>query len=187
MKESSILNHEETIILKTAWINTTLGPMVAISDDTCLYLLEFASRRGLEKEITRLRARGFVMISGNTDPIDSITVELNAYFSGTLTQFETPYRVFGSSFQQAVWRALCAVPYGETKSYGEQAAFLGMPRAFRAVANANGANQLAIIVPCHRIIASDGSLGGYGGGVDVKQWLLEHEKRHKMKSSCLNF
>lgn len=170
---------QQTKVLKATWIDTVLGPMIAIADETVLYLLEFVMRRGLEKEVERLRARGFVIIPGSTPPTQSITTELTHYFSGTLTEFKTPYRVFGSLFQQAVWQALCDIPYGETKSYREQAISLARPSAYRAVANANGANQLAIIIPCHRIIASDGTLGGYGGGLAVKQWLLEHEKYHK--------
>ena len=169
--------HKQTIVLRAAWIDTVLGPMIAISDESVLYLLEFVTRRGLEKEVERLRTRGFAIIPGDTSPIQSIMQELADYFSGTLTQFKTPYRVFGSPFQQEVWQALCNIPYGQTKSYREQAIDLGRPSAYRAVANANGANQLAIIIPCHRIIASDGTLGGYGGGLAVKQWLLEHEKR----------
>lgn len=171
--------HQQTMVLNVASIDTVLGPMIAIADETALYLLEFATRRGLKKEIERLRSRGFTMISGRTAPIQSITQELNAYFEGTLMQWHTPYRLFGSPFQQAVWQALCRIPYGQTKSYREQAIDLERPRAYRAVANANGANQFALIIPCHRIIASDGSLGGYGGGLAVKQWLLEHEKRHQ--------
>lgn len=170
---------QQTIVLKAAWIDTVLGPMLVIADDTHLYLLEFVTRRGLEKEVQRLRTRGFAIIPGGTSPIDSIKQEVDKYFSGSLTQFKTPYRVFGSPFQQQVWQALCEIPYGETRSYREQAVSLGNPTAFRAVANANGANQLAIMIPCHRIIASDGTLGGYGGGLAVKQWLLDHEKQHK--------
>lgn len=171
--------HQQATVLKATWIDTVLGPMIAIADEMALYLLEFVTRRGLEKEVERLRLRGFAIIPGSTAPINSITHELAAYFKGTLMQFNTPYRVFGSSFQQEVWQALCRIPYGETKSYREQAIDLGRPSAYRAIANANGANQLAIIIPCHRIISSDGTLGGYGGGLAVKQWLLEHEKRHQ--------
>ena len=170
--------NQQTVVLKAAWLDTTLGPMLTIADNTHLYLLEFVTRRGLEKEIERLHARGFAIIPGDAPPIDSIKQELYAYFSGTLTQFKTPYRVFGSPFQQKVWQILCTIPYGEIRSYRDQAVSLGNPNAFRAVANANGANQLAIIIPCHRIIASDGTLGGYGGGLAMKQWLLEHEKNH---------
>lgn len=171
--------NQQEVVLTASWLDTALGPMLAIADDTHLYLLEFITRRGLEKEIERLRTRGFAIIPGNSPPIDSIKHELHAYFGGTLTQFITPYHVFGSPFQQKVWQILRTIPYGETRSYREQAEHLGNPNAFRAVANANGANQLAILFPCHRIIASDGTLGGYGGGLAVKKWLLEHEKNHR--------
>ncbi len=157
-------------------IDTILGPMMAIADDTSLYVLEFLTRKGLEREIEHLKHRGFAITPGNTAPLTSIETELKAYFAGRLTQFKTPYRVFGSPFQQQVWQALCQIPYGETRSYKEQSISLGKPKGYRAVANANGANQLAIIIPCHRVIASDGSLGGYGGGLTIKQWLIEHER-----------
>lgn len=170
---------KQCLILKTAWIDTSLGPMIAIADEDYLYLLEFVTRRGLEREIERLRHRGFALIPGRNRIITLIETELNAYFSGKLQIFTTPYRVFGSLFQQAVWKGLCEIPYGETRSYAAQSAFLGKPQAYRAVANANGANQLAIIIPCHRVIASDGTLGGYGGGLTIKEWLINHEKKHK--------
>jgi len=175
------MNKTPLIILKAAWMDTVLGPMVAVADDESLYLLEFVTRRGLKREVERLRKRGFAIIPGTTAPLQSIEAELKAYFNGTLTHFETSYEVFGSPFQQQVWQALCNIPYGTTKSYAEQAQSLGKPTAYRAVANANGANQLSIIIPCHRIISSDGTLGGYGGGLAIKQWLLEHERRHKSK------
>lgn len=172
---------KNAIILKAAWIDTVLGPMIAISDEASLYLLEFVTRRGLEREVERLRNRGFAIIPGNTFPLNSIETELKAYFEGKLIQFKTPCQMFGSPFQQQVWHALCQIPYGETVSYAEQSKSLGKPSSYRAVANANGANQLAIIIPCHRVIASDGTLGGYGGGLGVKKWLIEHEKRHKLE------
>jgi AraC family transcriptional regulator, regulatory protein of adaptative response / methylated-DNA-[protein]-cysteine methyltransferase len=170
--------HHQTTILKAKWIDTVLVPMVAIGDDEVLYLLEFVTRRGLEREVEHLRKRGFAIIPGESRPLQLIASELAAYFEGKLTQFKTPYRVFGSDFQQQVWHALRQVPYGETRSYREQALSMNKPTAYRAVANANGANQLAIIIPCHRIISSDGSLGGYGGGIAVKQWLLAHEQHN---------
>lgn len=163
-------------ILKATWIDTVLGPMIAMADHDALYLLEFVTRRGLEREVERLRHRGLAIIPGENEILSSISAELKAYYEGRLFEFKTPYRVLGSPFQQQVWDALCKIPYGETRSYKEQAISLGKPSAFRAVANANGRNQLAIIIPCHRVIASDGTLGGYGGGIAVKQWLLEHEK-----------
>jgi AraC family transcriptional regulator, regulatory protein of adaptative response / methylated-DNA-[protein]-cysteine methyltransferase len=167
----------KTIILKASWIDTILGPMIAIADEASLYVLEFVSGKGLERELHHLSRRGFAIIPGKTLALASITTELKEYFKGTLTQFKTPYRVFGSPFQQQVWQALYQIPYGETRSYAEQSMSLGKPNSYRAVANANGANPLAIIIPCHRVIASDGTLGGYGGGLAVKRWLIEHEKQ----------
>src|SRR3990167_10139070 len=122
-------------MLKSMWIDTVLGPMIAIADATSLYLLEFAKRRGLDREVERLRHRGFAIIPGNTLPLLSIKDELQAYFEGRLTQFKTPYRTFGSLFQQQVWQALCQIPYGRTRSYKEQSISLGKPRGYRAVAN----------------------------------------------------
>lgn len=151
--------------------------MLAIADEHALYLLEFLDRRGLEREIERLRRRvNAAIVPGKTPPIESIAKELTAYFEGTLKTFHTPLFLLGSEFQQSVWNALCQIPYGHTKSYAEQAEALGKLTATRAVANANGANQLAIVIPCHRIITSSGDLGGYGGGMARKQWLLQHEK-----------
>lgn len=175
----------KVIILKTSWIDTVLGPMIAVADDTFLYLLEFITRRKLEQEIDRLRHRGFDIITGNASPLESIKEELKAYFEGHLTQFKTPYRVFGSPFQQQVWQSLSQIPYGETRSYKEQSLSLEKPNGYRAVANANGANPLAIIIPCHRVIASNGSLGGYSCGIEIKEWLIEHEhdKNNKKYSS----
>ncbi len=166
-------------VLKASWLDTPLGPMVAIASDDALYLLEFVDRRGLEREVERLRQRTkSVIIPGTTTPIVSIEQELKAWFDGTLRVFKTPLFLLGSPFQQSVWEALCRIPYGETRSYLEQAAAIEKPSACRAVANANGANQLAIVIPCHRIINSNGDLGGYGGGIARKQWLIDHEKQH---------
>ncbi|TAL08984.1 MAG: methylated-DNA--[protein]-cysteine S-methyltransferase [Porticoccaceae bacterium] len=102
--------------------------------------------------------------------------QLRAYFAGRLTRFELPLNPAGTAFQKSVWQALLAVPHGATASYGEIAAAVGNPRASRAVGLANGRNPIAIVVPCHRIIGRDGSLTGYGGGLDRKRWLLAHEQ-----------
>ena len=108
--------------------------------------------------------------------------ELRFYFEGTLTEFKTPTHLLGSPFQQLVWRELLRIPCGQTRSYLEQAGAIGRHKAYKAVANANGANQLAVIIPCHRIINSNGSLGGYGGGLARKQWLLDHEQQHRRQA-----
>lgn len=169
---------DDSRILKAAWLDTKLGPMVAIADESELYLLEFVDRRGLEREIERLRKRQkAAIIPGETEPIRSIERELAHYFDGTLTEFKTPLHRMGSPFQRSVWEELRRIPSGETRSYADIANALGRPTAYRAVAQANGANQLALVIPCHRVINSDGSLSGYGGGVARKEWLLNHEKR----------
>lgn len=103
--------------------------------------------------------------------------QLLAYFAGELRAFELPLAFDGTPFQQRVWRALCDIPYGETISYGELARRIGRPTAFRAVGLANGQNPISIVVPCHRVIGTNGSLTGYGGGLPRKRWLLAHERR----------
>ncbi|NUU77334.1 bifunctional transcriptional activator/DNA repair enzyme AdaA [Paenibacillus xylanilyticus] len=164
-------------VLKASWIDTRLGPMMAVADDNALYLLEFVDRRGLEREVERLRKRTkSAIVPGVTEPIRSIERELEQYFEGTLTEFHTPLFCLGTPFQKSVWEQLVAIPPGETRSYQDIAVALGKPSACRAVAQANGANQLAIVIPCHRVINASGDLGGYGGGLTRKNWLLMHEK-----------
>ncbi len=167
-------NHK---VLKAYWIDTPLGPMLAVADDEALYLLEFVNRRGLEKEIERLKTRTKLsIIPGKSNPIKQIEEELEKYFSGKIQEFKTPLLLIGSEFQKRVWEELQKIPKGETRSYAQIAAAIGKPSAFRAVALANGANQFAIVIPCHRVINSNGDLGGYGGGVKRKEWLLKHER-----------
>lgn len=103
--------------------------------------------------------------------------QLSAYFDGTLTDFDLPLHMTGTPFQLRCWQALRTIPYGETISYGEQARRIGSPRATRAVGGANHRNPISIVVPCHRVIGANGSLTGYGGGLDMKRWLLEHEQK----------
>ncbi|MGD7044731.1 bifunctional transcriptional activator/DNA repair enzyme AdaA [Jeotgalibacillus proteolyticus] len=171
---------EETKILKASWIDTKLGSMIAIADEEALWLLEFVDRRGLEREVEKLRTKTkSAVIPGSNEILQSIEKELQAYYGGKLTEFKTPVHLLGSDFQKRVWGKLCEIPYGETQSYFDIAAALEKPTAFRAVALANGANQLAIIIPCHRVIRLNGELGGYGGGISRKQWMLEFEKKNK--------
>jgi len=165
-------------ILKASWVDTRLGPMVAISDENSLYLLEFVDRRGLEREVDRLRKKTkSAIIPGVTQPINLIEKELAQYFEGKLRDFKTPMVLLGSPFQKHVWEELKKIPFGETRSYADMAIAVGKPSAFRAVAQANGANQLAIVIPCHRVINTNGDFGGYGGGLIRKKWLINHEKR----------
>jgi methylated-DNA-[protein]-cysteine S-methyltransferase len=109
------------------------------------------------------------------EPFDEVRAQLAEYFAGRRTTFDLPLAMAGSPFQQRVWRALQEIPYGETTSYGEIARLVGVPSAPRAVGVANGQNPVAVIVPCHRVIGADGSLTGYGGGLERKRMLLELE------------
>lgn len=169
-------------LLKADWIDTPLGPMIAIGDEKALYLLEFVDRRGLEREIEKLRKRtGSAIVPGKTDPMISIEKELQDYFKGRLTHFQTPIKMVGSTFQKEVWAELQKIPFGTTRSYSEISKSIKRPLAVRAAASANGANQLAIIIPCHRVINANGDLGGYGGGIVRKEWLLSHEKKFRKK------
>ena len=154
--------------------------MVAVADESFLYLLQFADKKDLEKEIKQLEIQTKSVITAETNKtIESITAELARYFEGKLNKFLTPLFVNGSPFQEVVWKSLLQIPYGETKSYAEQANSIEKPLACRAVASANGANHLAIIIPCHRIINSNGKLGGYSAGLARKKWLLNPENPTK--------
>jgi AraC family transcriptional regulator, regulatory protein of adaptative response / methylated-DNA-[protein]-cysteine methyltransferase len=159
-------------------INTKIGPMLAMADENKLYLLEFENRHNLEKEIEQLKLKTkSSIITGKNKILDSIESELNQYFEGTLKEFKTPIHFSGTQFQQIVWKELQKIPYGDTRSYADIAKAIGNPSAFRAVGNANGSNQLAIIIPCHRVINSNGNLCGYAAGIDHKKWLLNLEKQ----------
>jgi len=166
-------------VLLASWLDTPLGPMLVVVDESYLYLLEFIERRGLENEIRRLRKRLKIgIIPGETKITHQIKAELADYFSGKNLSFKTPVYLPGSEFQKNVWHILQTIPIGQTRSYLDIAKVIGHPKAYRAVANANGANQLALIIPCHRIIKSNGELGGYGGGISRKAWLLKHESEN---------
>lgn len=111
-------------------------------------------------------------------PLPRTVRQLSEYFSGQRRDFDLPLRLHGTEFQQRVWQVLKQIPYGQTWSYGEMARHIGNPAASRAVGLANGRNPISILVPCHRVIGADGSLTGYGGGVERKRWLLCHEGLH---------
>ena len=165
---------------KASLINTPLGAMVAVADDSALYILEFLDKPNIKKELEKfcLKVNATITIDDN-QIITSIKAELTDYFTPQqkLKKFHTPINIaHGSKFQQLVWAELCNTPYGSTRSYLQEAQALGQPTACRAVANANGKNNLAIIIPCHRIINHNGQLGGYACGLERKIWLLNHEK-----------
>jgi AraC family transcriptional regulator of adaptative response/methylated-DNA-[protein]-cysteine methyltransferase len=160
-------------------LDTPLGRMLALADGQGLRLLEFVDRRGLENEIARLRRRLHCAVVPGTNAVLAATeTQLRRYFAGKRLEFDLPLAPVGSPFQQNVWAALRRIPPGATRSYAEIAAEVDRSGAQRAVGRANGSNILAIIIPCHRVIGSDGSLTGYGGGVWRKQRLLDHERTH---------
>jgi len=169
---------KQHITLKSSSIETPLGFMVAVADEKSLYFLEFVERQKLKAKIEKFCANANAnIIPGMTPIIESVESELKTYFERKLKKFSIPLILTGSPFQKNAWKELIRTPYGQTRSYADQAIALERPLAFRAVANANGANNIAIIIPCHRIINSDGKLGGYGGGISRKKWLLDHEKQ----------
>jgi len=162
------------------WLTTPLGPMFAVCDEPHLYMLEFTTRKNMDRGFEKLRkVHKRAVIPGRTDITDKIEGELKAYFDGTLTHFETPLAPTGTNFQNQVWNALQDIPYGESCAYTDLAIAIGNEKAVRAVASSNANNGLALIIPCHRVIAKGGGLGGYAGGLDKKKWLLDHERSHK--------
>jgi methylated-DNA-[protein]-cysteine S-methyltransferase len=152
-------------------ITTPLGPMtIAVNDDGALVLLEFGD---VASRSTRLATLG--AFRSAPERCAHVIAQLKAYFRGELREFELDVAPAGSAFQRRVWDALRRIPYGTTISYAELAARVDSPGGFRAVGRANATNPIAIVVPCHRVIAADGSLSGYAGGVEVKRALLELE------------
>ena len=145
-----------------AVVDSPIGPLGLVSSDAGLRAVLFGAR-SLTPE-------------GTSPVLDETARQLAAYFDGELVDFELPLDLHGTEFQRTCWLALRTIPYGQTVSYGEQARRLGLgPDAARAVGSANGSNPIPIVLPCHRVIGADGSLTGFGGGLHVKRFLLEHE------------
>lgn len=166
-------------LLRADYIETPLGAMIAVCDKHALHLLEFADRKALPAELNRLRKNAHDNIGiGRFATTDKLETELDAYFSQSSDRFETPLVLHGSPFAQDVWRKLREIPPGQTRSYSALAKSMGSPHATRAVARANGANQIALLIPCHRVVGADGSLTGYGGGLWRKQKLIALENHY---------
>lgn len=152
--------------------DTPFGSMIAIGDEKTLYLLAFAERCNIEKTIKSFSP----FKTGQTKPIIQIEEEISFYFKNKDHKFKTPFQIKGSPFETQVWEALQKIPPGSTSSYATLAQAIGKPKAARAVGNALKMNPFAILIPCHRVICSNGDLGGYNGGIDKKQGLLRHEQ-----------
>jgi AraC family transcriptional regulator of adaptative response/methylated-DNA-[protein]-cysteine methyltransferase len=158
-------------------IETPLGTMFVCAVREGICLLEFTDRKMLETEFKMLAKKlNAVIVQGENAHFGILEQQLSEYFDGKRTLFSVPLFTTGSAFQNLVWQALQAIPYGTIKSYRELAIALSRPQATRAVANANGMNKMAILIPCHRVIGTDGSMTGYGGGIWRKQKLLEMER-----------
>jgi AraC family transcriptional regulator of adaptative response/methylated-DNA-[protein]-cysteine methyltransferase len=168
---------ENCILLE--WLETPLGPLVAGACSAGVCLLEFADRRMLEAQLHTVHRRfGAPLVPGNNQHLVQLRQELSEYFAGSLRQFRVPVSCPGTEFQQRVWAELMRIPFGETRSYEGIAAAVGSPKAVRAVGRANGMNRVAIVIPCHRVVNKNGDLGGYGGGLRRKQYLLDLERQH---------
>lgn len=159
-------------------LTSPLGPMIAGASDLGVCFLEWHDRGGVERIKERVVKRYKTSVEpGDNLFLDRLGEELGGYFEGTLRKFQTPIDVAGTTFEKEVWRALLDIGYGWTRSYGEIARILNRPGASRAVGRANGANYLAILIPCHRVIDCNGGLHGYGGGLHRKRYLLDLEAR----------
>lgn len=170
-------NSKAQQIIDLKRIETPLGTMYACAVREGICLLEFTDRKMLETEFKALsKALNATIVQGENEHFQLLEQQLNEYFEGKRKSFTVQLFTPGSDFQQRVWTALQNIPYGRTRSYTEQAVAIQKPEAIRAVANANGMNRISILIPCHRVIGTNGHLTGYGGGIWRKKWLLEMEK-----------
>lgn len=170
-------HHKMEKIIDLKRIETMLGTMIACADEHGICLLEFSDRKALPTELKNISNHlNANIVQGENPHFVTLEQELSEYFEGTRTEFTVPLSPVGTDFQKQVWEILQQIPYGGIRSYQEQADILGNPKSVRAVANANGLNKISILIPCHRVIGSNGQLTGYGGGIWRKQKLLELEK-----------
>ena len=158
-------------------LHTPLGDMLLGASASGVCLLEFDLPLRLQKQLDRLQHLLQASVSeGENAHTYHARRELEQYFAGRRQAFSVALHLAGTAFQQQVWRYLCTLAFGQSVSYQMQAQAIGRPTATRAVASANGANRIAILIPCHRVIGKNGQLAGYGGGLLRKQWLLQHER-----------
>ncbi len=148
-------------------LDTPIGRFFLAGDETALSRSSFSTGKQQHRP-----EPGWIRDPG---PLQSAVEQLEQYFAGERTVFDLPLKLTGTPFQKKVWRALQRIPFGQTRSYGQIAGSIGRPGASRAVGAANASNVLPVVVPCHRVIGADGTLTGFGGGLETKQWLLRHE------------
>jgi O-6-methylguanine DNA methyltransferase len=169
---------EKTIILISR-LTTPLGPMFVCATDNGICLLEFVDRKKLETEFKDLqKLLNAKIIAGENQHIKQAKKEIDEYFNGQRKTFDVTLQMVGTDFQKLVWDGLKEIQYGKTSTYQLQAARTNKPKTVRAVASANGFNRISIIVPCHRVIGKNGNMTGYGGGIERKRWLIEHERKY---------
>lgn len=163
-----------------SWLESSLGPLMAVATADGVCLLEFTERGTLKAQLTALQKRfDTPVVPEPNEHLEKLRAELAGYFAGSLQGFSVPLSYRGTAFQQRVWEQLLAIPYGETRSYEQLAVAKGQPKAVRAVGHANDLNRICILIPCHRVVNKDGRLGGYGGGLRRKQYLLELERANR--------
>lgn len=169
-------------MIKTTIIETPIGEMSAAATKDGICLLEFNSRPALESEFNKLALTFNETVKPGTNKhLRALRKQLKEYFRGKRKEFILPLVTPGTDFQLEVWNSLKKIPYGKTVTYLEQAKAINNPGAARAVAGANGSNRIAIVIPCHRVIGSDGDLVGFGGGLEKKRWLIDHERKFSGK------
>jgi len=167
-------------VITTTKIETPLGPMLAGAIKEGICFLEFVDRQRIDKALEKLqKLLDADVVEGSNHNLQALSMQLDEYFKGVRESFNVPLAVFGTPFQTKVWESLQSIPYGQTISYQEQSRRIGYPNAVRAVGRANGANRIAILIPCHRVIGKTGKLIGYGAGLWRKEWLLAMEGRHQ--------
>lgn len=173
---------KEKQLINLTRLATPLGTMIACASEKGICLLEFSDRKMLERELQLISKRfNTSIVPSENSLFKQLRQQLDSYFEGTLKEFTVPLDWVGSDFQKEVWKVLLQIPYGKTSTYAIQAKRIGKPSSVRAVANANGMNMISILVPCHRVIGSDGSLTGYGGGLWRKKKLLELEAKGSLQ------
>jgi AraC family transcriptional regulator of adaptative response/methylated-DNA-[protein]-cysteine methyltransferase len=169
-------------VIKTTRIETPIGEMIAGATKDGICLLEFSDRKSLLSQIEEITSLlETTTEEGSNRHLRMLKRQLKDYFKGKRKEFSLHLITPGTEFQQSVWKELLKIPFGSTRTYQEQADVLKNPGSVRAVAQANGANRISIIIPCHRVIGSDRHLVGYGGGLERKKWLLDHEKKYSGK------
>lgn len=163
--------------LYTTTLTSPLGMLVVGATDQGICLVDFQENSKVQQHLAHLKTN-FDRSEGNAHHplLENLKKQLQDYFQGTRRTFDVPLHFLGTPFRRAVWQSLQQIPYGTTWSYAQQAISLNKPTAVRAVARANGNNPLSIIIPCHRVVGSNGSLTGYAGGLERKQWLLDFER-----------